>query len=125
MRYYIYVQHNLVVLDCLYLVFLHSVTFAFCRICIFVKIALCLIFILLQLHYTIIVFCYNCILSGLHFVTFSFCRVCILLHLHFIKFALCYGFSQWIRQYSHRKTWVCLLLGMSFGLRPRNIPQGS
>ena len=82
----------MVVLDCLYLVFLHFVTFAFCYISIlshwrFVTIALCLIFILLHLQFVPLAFCYICILSGLHFVcfwhfvTFAFCQICILLRI--------------------------------------------
>ena len=52
----------MVVLDCLYLVFLYFVLFAFC---------------------------YIFILSHLHFVTIALCLICILLHLHFVGFAFC------------------------------------
>ena len=78
----------MVVLDCLYLVFLHFVLFAFCHIC-----------ILLHLYFVSFAFCYNCIMSYLHFVTFAICPICILLHLHFVGFAFCL---------------VCILSGLHF-----------
>ena len=68
----------MVVLDCLYLVFLHFVLFAFCHIC-----------ILLHLYFVSFAFCYNCIMSYLHFVTFAIWPICILLHLHFVGLAFC------------------------------------
>ena len=68
----------MVVLDCLYLVFLHFVLFAFCHIC-----------ILLHLYFVSFAFCYNCIMSYLHFVTFAICPICILLHSHFVWFPFC------------------------------------
>ena len=66
------------ILDCLYMGFLHFVTFVFCHIC-----------ILLHLHYVSFAFCLICILSGLHFVSFAFCLICILLYLQYVGFAFC------------------------------------
>ena len=58
----------MVVLDCLYLVFLYFVLFAFC---------------------------YIFILSHFHFVTIALCLICILLHLQFVPFAfVTFAFSR-------------------------------
>ena len=68
----------MVVLDCLYLVFLHFVLFAFCYIC-----------ILSHLRFVTIALCLICILLHLQFVPFAICPICILIHLHFVGFAFC------------------------------------
>ena len=85
---------------------LHSVLFAFSRLCIlvifyyldlhFVKFAFYHIYILSHFQFGTFAFCHNCILSILYFVTFAFCHnwvlyfvsvvfcpFCMLSHLHF------------------------------------------
>ena len=64
---------------------LHSVLFAFSRLCILV------IFYYLDLHFVKFAFYHIYILSHFQFGTFAFCHNCILSLLYFVAFAFCHN----------------------------------
>ena len=105
---------------------LHSVLFAFSRLCIlvifyyldlhFVKFAFYHIYILSHFQFGTFAFCHNCILSLLYFVTFAFCHNCVLSHLRFVAFVFCVSCIPSFLHFVALAFWHCILCNLHFVL---------